>query len=60
MASLVAKHRLLAPGFRTCGSWVLEHRLSSCGELSCSTAFGTFPDEESSPCLPPGQAVRCR
>ena len=31
VASLVAEHGLQAPGFRSCGAWALERRLSSCG-----------------------------
>ena len=46
MASLVVKHRLWAPGFSSCSSRALEHRLSSCGAgLSCFTACGIFVDQ---------------
>ena len=31
VASFVAEHRLQAPGFRSCGAWAVERRLSSCG-----------------------------
>ena len=31
VASLVAEHGLWALGLSSCGSWTLEHRLSSCG-----------------------------
>ena len=35
-------------GVSSCGSWALEHRLSSCGHgLSCSAAYGIFPDQGS-------------
>ena len=39
--------------FRSCGSWVLEHRFNSRGpqELSCPAARGIFPDQGSNPCL---------
>ena len=51
-------------GFSSCGSWALEHRLSSCGAqavgvqasvvvahgFSCSAACGIFPDQGSNPC----------
>ena len=30
-ASLDAEHRLWAQGFRSCATWALERRLSSCG-----------------------------
>ena len=49
-------------GFSSCGSWALEHRLNSCVYgLSCSVAFGIFPDHGWNPCLlhwqaePPGK-----
>ena len=39
--SVVAGH-----GLSSCGSWVLEHRLSSCGDgLSCSEVCAMFPDQ---------------
>ena len=40
-------------GFTAVASLVAAPRLSSCGAqgLSCSTACGIFPDQESNPCL---------
>ena len=37
-------------GFSSWSTWALEHRLDNCG-LSCSAAYGIFPDQGSSPCL---------
>ena len=31
VASLVAEHGSRRTGFSSCGTWALEHRLSSCG-----------------------------
>ena len=31
--------------------WAPEHRLNSCGTISCSTACGISPDQELNPCL---------
>ena len=45
-ASVVVACRL-----SSCGVQALEHRLSSCGGLSCSTACGILPDQGSNPCL---------
>ena len=47
VASLVAEHGLGRTGFSRCGTWTLEHRLSSCGEhgLSCPLACGIFLDQ---------------
>ena len=48
---------VVARGLSICGSWAVEHRLSSCGMglvagslvvvhgLSCSAACGIFPDQ---------------
>ena len=38
-------------GLSGCGSWTLEHRLSSCTHgVSCSAACGILPDQGSNPC----------
>ena len=37
-------------GFRSCGSWVLEHWLSSCDGINCFTAYGIFPGQGSNLC----------
>ena len=39
---------VVARGLSSCGSWALEHRLSSCGTRSA--ACGIFPDRGSNPC----------
>ena len=39
----LAEPRLALHGFSSCGSWALEHRLSSGGtQFSCTTACGIF------------------
>ena len=38
-------------GFNSHGSWAPEHKLSSCGTWSCSTACGIYPNLGSNLCL---------
>ena len=42
-----------ACGLNSCGSQVIGHRLNGCGahRLSCSLAYGIFPDQGLNPCL---------
>ena len=59
VTSLVAEHRFqacglqqLACGFSRCGSWALEHRLSSCdAEAQLLHGMGVFPYQGSNLCL---------
>ena len=60
VASLVAEHGLWGlwgsvvgvHSLSTCSSLALEHRLNSCGAwVSCSAAWGIFPDQGLNPCL---------
>ena len=52
VASLVVERGLRHLGFRSCGSWSLEHRLSIVvGKLRCSRARGIFQDWGSNTCL---------
>ena len=40
-------------GLNSCGSQAIGHRLNGCGahRLSCSLAYGIFPDQGLNPCL---------
>ena len=50
MASCCGAWTVGRMGFSSCSTWALEHRLKDCG-LSCSAAYGIFPDQGSSPYL---------